>query len=81
MQDSTSGAVYGAVNNVDSKNTGYILYLDSITMDATIQFAATMAKFSYLYQNYDHAFATQCLKAADRAYRYAEKYLEDVLRY
>ena len=78
MQDSTSGAVYGAVNNVDSKNAGYILYLDSITMDATIQFAATMAKFSYLYQNYDHAFATQCLKAADRAYRYAEKYLEDV---
>lgn len=48
-------------------------------MDATIQFAATIAKFSYLYQNYDRDFATQCLKAADRAYRYAEQYLNDVL--
>ena len=37
-----------------------------------------MAKFSYLYQNYDRAFATQCLNAADRAYRYAGKYPEDI---
>ena len=47
-------------------------------MDATIRFAATMAKFSYLYQNYDREFATLCLKAADRAYRYAGQYLSDV---
>lgn len=80
MQDSTSGAVYASVSSVDNKATDYILYIDGITMDATIQFAATMAKFSYLYQNYDREFATQCLKASDRAYRYAQKYLGDVSR-
>lgn len=78
MQDATSGAVYASVSSVDNKATGYILCIDGITMDATIQFAATMAKFSYLYQNYDREFATQCLKASDRAYRYAQKYLGDV---
>lgn len=78
MQDSTSGAVYSAVNSVDNAAVSYLLYIDGITMDATIQFAATMAKFSYLYQNYDREFATRCLKAADRAYRNAGQYLKDV---
>ena len=78
MQDATSGAVYASVSSVDNRTAGYILYIDGITMSATIQFAATMARFSYIYQNYDRDFATQCLKAADRAYRYAEKYLADV---
>lgn len=78
MQDTRSGAVYSAVSSADSAALGYVLYIDSVTMDATIQFAATMAKFSYLYQNYDREFATQCLRAADRAYRYAGQYLADV---
>ncbi len=78
MQDAKSGAVYASVSSVDNKAAGYILYIDGITMGATIQFAATMAKFSYLYQNYDREFATQCLKASDRAYRYAQKYIADV---
>jgi len=34
-------------------------------------FCGTMAKFGYAYRNVDNAFATQCLKAADRAWRYA----------
>ena len=78
MQDSRSGAVYSSVSSADSGGLGYVLYIDSVTMDATIQFAATMAKFSYLYQNYNREFATQCLRAADRAYRYAGQYLADV---
>lgn len=78
MQDAKSGAVYASVSSVDNKNAGYILYIDGITMEATIHFAATMAKFSYLYQSYDREFATLCLQASDRAYRYAEKYLADV---
>lgn len=78
MQDSRSGAVYSSVSSADSVALGYLLYIDPVTMDATIQFAATMAKFSYLYQNYDREFATKCLKAADRAYRYAGQYLADV---
>lgn len=78
MQNSKSGAVYSAVSSVDNATLGYLLYIDGVTMDATIQFAATMAKFSYLYQNYDWEFANRCLKAADRAYRYAGTYLTDV---
>ena len=78
MQDTTSGAVYSSVNSVDNSALGYLLYIDGITMDATIQFAATLAKFSYIYQNYDREFATKCLKAADRAYRYAGQYLNDI---
>lgn len=35
-------------------------------------FAMVLAKFSYLYQYYDTDFATECLKAADRAWSYAE---------
>lgn len=80
MQDAKSGAVYASVSSVDNKTTGYILYIDGITMDATIHFAATMAKFSYLYQSYDLEFATLCLKASDRAYRYVQMYLADVSR-
>ena len=78
MQDVTSGAVYATVSVIDNQMPSYILYTENITMDATIQFAATMAKFSYLYQGYDRTFATKCLQAADRAYRYAGQYLNDV---
>lgn len=78
MQDTTSGAVYSAVSVVNNSSTAYQLFIEPVTMDATVHFAATMAKFSYLYQSFDLDFATQCLKAADRAYRYAGKYLTDV---
>lgn len=78
MQDASSGAVYSSVSAIEDSGTSYRLYVDSVTMDATIQFAAAMAKFSYLYQGYDREFATLCLKAADRAYRYAGQYLDDV---
>lgn len=78
MQDTTSGAVYASVSMIINSDATYQMYVDSVAMDATIQFAATMAKFSYLYQNYDMDFATQCLRAADRAYRYIENYPEDI---
>jgi endoglucanase len=32
-----------------------------------------MAKFSYLYQEIDNDYATECLKAADRAWRYLNR--------
>ena len=78
MQNPKSGAVYASVSTVDSAAGGTLVCVDSINMDATIRFAATMAKFSYLYQSYDWNYANQCLKAADRAYRYAQQYPEDV---
>ncbi|MCM1145432.1 MAG: glycoside hydrolase family 9 protein [Blautia sp.] len=78
MQDAVSGAVYSRVTVIDNETAAYALYVEPVTMDATIHFAAAMAKFSYLYQTYDLTFANQCLKAADRAYRYAGKYIDDV---
>lgn len=35
-------------------------------------YAMALAKFSYLYQNYDTDFATECLIAADKAWTYAD---------
>lgn len=78
MQDNASGAVHSAVNVIDNSTAAYQLYIEPVSMESTIRFAATMAKFSYFYQGYDLGFATQCLKAADRAYRFAEKYLDEV---
>lgn len=78
MQDTTSGAVYSGVSVINNGTSSYLLYAEDVTMEATVQFAAAIAKFSYLYQNYDRDFATRCLQAADRAYRYAGKYLDDV---
>ena len=78
MQDTASGAVYSGISVIDNGTSSNLLCAEDITMEATIEFAAAMAKFSYLYQNYDRKFATKCLQAADRAYRYAGKYLNDV---
>lgn len=78
MQDSASGAVYSAVSVIENPDAAYVLYVEPATMNASIQFAAAMAKFSYLYQGYDRNFATQCLRAADRAYRYVEQYPESI---
>ena len=38
MQDATSGAVYSGVSSVDNKSAGYLLYVDGINMNATVQF-------------------------------------------
>lgn len=78
MQDSASGAVYSAVSVIESPDAAYALYVEPATVNASIQFAAAMAKFSYLYQGYDRDFATQCLRAADKAYRYVEQYPENI---
>lgn len=42
--------------------------------------AMVLAKFSYLYQHYDTEFATECLKAADRAWAYADLREEEGMR-
>lgn len=43
-----------------------------IDVEATFLFAASMAKFSYLYQSYDSQMSNLCLKAGDKAWRYAK---------
>ena len=71
MQDPKTGGVYGAAVTDSSKGGElftYPVYVTPISMDATIEFASMMAGFSYIYQQYDPAYATTGLKAADRAW-------------
>ena len=71
MQDAKTGGEYGAALT-DSSGGGdvmtYPVTVTPVSMDATINFASVLAKFSYIYQKYDGEFATTCLKAADRAW-------------
>ena len=71
MQDAKTGGEYGAALT-DSAGGGdvmtYPVIVTPVSMDATINFASVLSKFSYIYQKYDGEFATTCLKAADRAW-------------
>ncbi len=71
MQDSKTGGVYStALTQGEGFSDIFAapVTVGSVSMDATIEFAVAMARFSYIYQQYDGAFATTALKAADRAW-------------
>ena len=73
MQDSATGAVYKGVTVYDqSTGSGTVSYVEPGDMETANAFAMTLAKFSYLYQEYDTDYATECLKASDRAWKYTE---------
>lgn len=72
MQNEETGAVYSKLTvaeNAEKKTT--LMYVEDADIESTRAFAFALAKFSYLYQNYDKEYATSCLKAADRAWKYA----------
>lgn len=48
--------------------------------EITDNYAGILAKFSYLYQNYDSTYATECLKAADLAWKYTVSEQEELSR-
>ena len=71
MQDPVTGGIYGAAVTDISEGSDVALapvVVTPISMDATISFAMAVAMFSYQYQQYDPEFATDCLRAADRAF-------------
>ena len=73
MQDPASGAVYSGVTVYEQgTGKGSVSYVEPADMEAAKAFAAVLAKFSYLYRNYENSFATDCLKASDRAWKYVE---------
>lgn len=73
MQDGATGAVYSGVTVYEqSPGRGVVSYVEPADLEAARAFAMALAKFSYLYQFYDTEYATECLKAADRAWRYAK---------
>lgn len=78
MQDTSTGGVYDGIRTTDYGNGNVYSYVQATSVSTSLKYAATMAKFSYVYQSYDNAFATQCLRAADRAIRFAKHYPEEI---
>lgn len=74
MQNQNTGEVYAGVAVFEQKGTNpgksADIYVEPASYEAGKAFAMVLAKFSYLYQNYDTEYATNCLKAADRAWKY-----------
>lgn len=76
MQNQETGAVYSEITvymqngNNPVKTSGS--YVEPATPEAESAFAMALAKFSYLYQDYDTEYATDCLKAADRAWKHSQ---------
>lgn len=71
MQDPKSGGEYGAALTDNTKGGdlfSYPVVVTPVSMDSTISFAATLARFSFFYQEYDPDFARECLRAADKAW-------------
>lgn len=74
MQEPSTGAVYESVSTVDNgKGINNPSHIEDLDLSATLSFASALGYFSYLYQNYDNAYATKCLQAADRAMKYVAK--------
>ena len=77
MQDQSTGAVYSGIISTDKglglDNPCYIAPAD---MSTTLSFASALGYFSYIYQSVDTGYATTCLQAADRAMKYASKFVE-----
>lgn len=67
MQDSKTGAVYSSLTE-----QGEELILGEQSIEACQHFIIAMAKFSYSMKSYDSAFATECLRASDAAWKYVE---------
>ncbi len=72
MQDEATGSVYAGVTVYEhgAAREG-IAYVEPGDAQTAMAFAMALAKFSYLYQDFDTEYATVCLKAADRAWEYA----------
>ncbi len=82
MQDAKTGGVYSGVTVYQPEGeqgnmTSYTAFVEPVSLEATAAYCATMANFGYIYQSYDTGYATECLKAADRAWRYLEKNYDD----
>lgn len=81
MQDQQTGAVYAGVtiysSNEDIPGKAADIYVEPASAQSERAFAMALAKFSYLYQNFDNEYATNCLKAADRAWKHALLYETD----
>ena len=72
-QDEKTGGVYRREKAGVTAEEGAQEAPPEINAEATAVYAGTMAKYGYLYQEYDWDYANICLKAAAKAWRYLEK--------
>lgn len=70
LQDEKTGGIYKRMNVLSLPKEGGQEGDAEISEEATAAFAGVMAKYSYLYQQYDWDYANICLKAAAKAWRY-----------
>ena len=49
-----------------------------VSLTTTAQMAGLLAKYSYLYKAVEPAFATECLRASQKAYKYMEPYRSNI---
>ena len=70
LQDEVTGGIYENADAAFGEADGAQKAEQEISEEATAAFAGTMAKYSYLYQQYDLDYANTCLKAAAKAWRY-----------
>lgn len=72
MQDEKTGGIYRDTKVSRVAGESGQRTEAEISDEATASFAGTMAKYGYLYQDYDWEYANICLKAAAKAWRYLE---------
>lgn len=73
------GSIFPDVNGDDVPDIlrelrGWVTYTEEnrVQQEEEMLYAAFLAKFSYLYQKYDHEYATDCLKRASTVYGQAQ---------
>ncbi len=76
MQDGETGAVYSGVEIYEQNGIDKVC-VEPADGKSTMAFAMALAKFSYLYQEYDRNYAAQCLAAAEYAWKYADLNLQE----
>ncbi|MDE6203355.1 MAG: glycoside hydrolase family 9 protein, partial [Lachnospiraceae bacterium] len=74
MQNEQTGAVYAGITVCErDRGMGIISYVEPEDIRSSKAFAMALAKFSYLYQDYDAEYAGLCLRAAENAWRYVKR--------
>lgn len=73
IQDEKTGGVFKEAKTELITEEGGQALQPEISAEATAVYAGTMAKYGYLYQEYDWDYANICLKAAAKAWRYLDR--------
>ena len=84
-QDAKNGAFYSEILEapIEAAQTDAFAEGDAgmqdgtVSLSTTAQMAGLLAKYSYLYKKTEPAFAQECLRASQKAYKYMEQYRDN----